>query len=157
MKLARQQKLELKAAQEAKLSKLKYENGSMRADLQRATKELSLRHRQLVEARSQCDNSRKEQNRFDAKLKRCLGVARILPQYQQKIESGMRGLTETETRLNFKKGELLSKVNAAKSRRDEVKHRHDLLVKSIQQNQQKIHAIAEDVNKIRAEIAGALF
>lgn len=129
----------------------------MRADLQRAIKELSNRHRQLLEARSQCENSRKEQNRFDIKLKRCLGVARVLPQYQMKIENAMRSLNETETRLNFKKGELVSQVNAAKSRRDEVKHRHDLLVKSIQQNQQKLVAIAADINKVRAEITGTSF
>ena len=154
VKLARQQKLELKASQEAKLSKLKYENGSMRADLVRAGNELSNRHRQLIEAKSKCDSSRKEQNRFDTKLKRALGVARLLRPYQQKLEAAMRTLNENETRLNMKKAGMTSKVNAAKSRRDDAKHHQDLLVKSIQSNQHKMHSIAEDIVKIRAEIAG---
>ena len=154
VKLARQQKLELKAAQEAKLSKLKYENGSMRADLQRANKELSIRHRQLIEARSKCDNSRKDQTQFDAKLKRALGVARVLGVYQKKIECEMISLNEFEARLNFTKGQSANKLNAATLRRDDVKHRQDLLIKSIQSNQQKMRSISDDILKIRAEIAG---
>lgn len=157
VKLARQQKLELKAAQEAKLSKLKYENGSMRADLQRANKELSIRHRQLIEARGNSDNSRKEQIRFDAKLNRALGVARVLVPYQKQIQSSMIHLNEIETRLNFTKGQSKNKLNAAKSRRYDAKHRQELLVKSIQSNQQKIRSIADDIVKVRAEIAGELF
>ena len=154
VKLARQQKLELKAAQEAKLSKLKYENGSMRADLQRANKELSIRHRQLIEARSKCDNSRKEQNRFDAKLKRALGVARVLGTYQKKIECEMISLNELEARLAFTKGQSANKLNAAMSRRDDAKHRQELLIKSIQSNQQKMRSISDDIVKIRSEITG---
>ena len=71
-----------------------------------------------------------------------------------KIESALRSLNETETRLNLKKEEILSQVNEAKSSRDVVKHRHELLVKSIQQNQQKLVAIGKDINNVRAEIAG---
>eukprot|EP00804_Cyclotella_cryptica_P008476 CCRYP_003985-RA/>CCRYP_003985-RA protein AED:0.05 eAED:0.05 QI:123/1/1/1/1/1/9/250/1108 len=154
VKLARQQKLELKAALEAKLSKLKYENGAMRADLQRANKELSIRHRQLIESRSRCDNSRKEQNRFDLKLKRALGVARVLGPYQKQIESAMIALNETETRLNFVKGQSVNKLDAATLKRDDAKHRRDLLFKSIHSNQQKIRSVADDIVKIRAEIVG---
>ena len=129
----------------------------MRADLQRANKELSIRHRQLIEARGNSDNSRKEQIRFDAKLKRALGVARVLVPYQKQIQSSMIHLNEIETRLNFTKGQSKNKLNAAKSRRDDAKHRQELLVKSIQSNQQKIRSIADDIVKVRAEIAGELF
>lgn len=129
----------------------------MRADLQRANKELSIRHRQLIEARSRCDASRKEQNRFDAKLKRALGVARLLRPYQKKIDGAMICLNETETRLNFAKGQSANRLNAAVSRRDDAKHRQELLIKSIQSNQQKMRSIVDDIGKIRAEIVGEWF
>ena len=154
VKLARQQKLELKATQEAKLSKLKYENGSMRADLQRANKELSIRHRQLIEVRGRRDDSRKEQNRFDAKLKRALGVARVLGPYQKKIECAMIALNEAETRLTFLKKQKTNKLNMTKSRMDDAKNRQELLIKSIQSNQQEMRSITDDIMKIRTEITG---
>ena len=70
----------------------------MRAELQRASKQLSLR---LLEARSRSDGSRGSTNRFDAKLKRVIGVARLLGTYRNKIENAMIALNETETLFSF--------------------------------------------------------
>ena len=154
IKLTKTHKLEQKSSLETKLSKLKYQNGEMRAELTRANKELSVRHRELLEARTRCESSRKATNRFDGKLKRAIGVARVLGTYHNKIETAMIALNETETRLNFLKGQTLGKLNAAMVRRDDAKHRHELLVKAIYTNQQKERAITEDISKLRAEIAG---
>ena len=66
-KLAEQQQLE------GKLLELKSQNGGMRAELQRASAELALRHRELQDAQTNADTSRKDTDRFDGKLKRVIG------------------------------------------------------------------------------------
>jgi len=64
----------------------------------------------------------------------------------------MIALNETETRLNFSKGQKLSKLQSASVRRDDAKHRHELLVKAINSNTMKERSIVEDIFKIRSEI-----
>jgi hypothetical protein len=59
--------------------------------------------------------------------------------------------------LNFAKGQSANRLNAAVSRRDDAKHRQELLIKSIQSNQQKMRSIVDDIGKIRAEIVGEWF
>ena len=66
-KLAEQQQLE------SKLLELKSQNGGMRAELTRASAELALRHRELQDAQTNADTSRKDTDRFDGKLKRVIG------------------------------------------------------------------------------------
>ena len=152
IQLTKKQKLEQKYALERKLCELKQQNGGMRVEIQRASKQLSLRHRELLEAQSRSENSRKATNRFDAKLKRVIGVARLLGAYQNKIENAMISLNETETRLNFSKGQMVSKLQSATVRRDDAKHRHELLLKAINSNSLKERSIVEDISKIRSEI-----
>jgi len=154
IKLTKAHKLEQKSSLETKLSNLRFRNAEFRTELARANKQLSLSHRELLEAKSRSEASRKATNRFDAKLKRAIGVARVLGAYQNKIESAMIALNETEARLNFFKGRVMGKLNAAMVRRDETKHRHCLLLKAIHTNQQKERAILEDISKVRSEIAG---
>ncbi len=154
MKLTKVHKLEQKKAIDVSLSNLKYQAGEMRAELQRANKELSKHHRQVLDARSRSEKSRKDSTRFDAKMKRAIGVARVLATYQNKVEAAMIGLNETNAQLNFKKGQMMSKLNAARVRRDDAKHRYDLLAKSIQTNQHKERAIREELSRIRSETTG---
>ena len=154
MKLTKVHKLEQKKGIDVNLSNLKYQVGEMRAELQRANKELSKHHRQVLDARSRSEKSRKDSTRFDAKMKRAIGVARVLATYQNKVEAAMIGLNETNAKLSFKKGQMLSKLNAARVRRDDVKHRYDLLVKAIQTNQHKERAIKEELSRIRSETTG---
>lgn len=154
MKLTKVHKLEQKKAIDVNLSNLKYQAGEMRAELQRANKELSKHHRQVLDARSRSEKSRKDSTRFDAKMKRAIGVARVLATYQNKVEAAMIGLNETNAQLNFKKGQMMSKLNAARVRRDDAKHRYDLLAKAIQTNQHKERAIREELSRIRSETTG---
>jgi hypothetical protein len=98
------------------------------------------------------ENSRKDTHRFDAKLKRIIGVARLLGTYRNKIENAMIALNETVTRLNFAKGQEMSKLKSAILRRDDVKHRRDLLQQVINANTAKGRTIAEETSKIRTEI-----
>ena len=65
----------------------------------------------------------------------------------------MIALNETETRLNFVKGQGHSKLQSATLRRDDAKHRRDLLLKAIQSNTTKGRSIAEDISKLRGEIS----
>ena len=154
MKLTRVHKLEQKKSIDVNLSNLKYQSGEMRAELQRANKELSKHHRQVLDARSRSEKSRKDSTRFDGKLKRAIGVARVLVTYQNKVEAAMIGLNEASAKLNFKKGQMMSKLNAASVRRDDAKHRYDLLVKAIQTNQYKERTTKEELSRIRSETAG---
>jgi len=154
MKLTKVHKLEQKKSIDVNLSNLKYQAGEMRAELQRANKELSKHHRQVLDARSRSEKSRKDSTRFDAKMKRAIGVARVLATYQNKVEAAMIGLNETNAKLNFKKGQMMSKLNAAHVRRDDAKHRYDLLAKAIQTNQHKERAIKEELSRIRSETTG---
>ena len=71
-KLAEQQQLE------GKLLELKSQNGGMRAELQRASAELALRHRELQDAQTNADTSRKDTDRFDGKLKRVIGWVEVI-------------------------------------------------------------------------------
>ena len=80
-------------------------------------------------------------------------VARLLGSYQSKIENAMIALNETETRLNFVKGQGHSKLQSATLRRDEAKHVRDLLLAAIQSNTTRGRSIAEDISKVRAEIS----
>ena len=121
-------------------------------ELERAAKHLSLRYRELLEAQTKAESSRKDTHRFDAKLKRVIGVARLFATYQNKIENAMIALNETETRLNFTKGQETSKLQSALIRRDDVIRRRDLLTKAINSNTTKARSIADEVSKIRAEI-----
>ncbi len=121
-------------------------------ELERAANQLSLRHRELLEAQTKAESSRKDTHRFDAKLKRVIGVARLFGTYQNKIENAMLALNETETRLNFTKGQETSKLQSALIRRDDVIRRRDLLTKAINSNTTKARSIADEVSKIRAEI-----
>ena len=97
------------------------------------------------------ENSRKDTHRFDAKLKRVIGVARSLGTYRNKISNALIMLNETETRLNFTKGQELSKLQSSRLRRDDVRHRRELLLKAIHANNVKARSIAEDISKIRAD------
>ena len=108
MKLTKVHKLEQKKSIDVNLSNLKYQAGEMRAELQRANKELSKHHRQVLDARSRSEKSRKDSTRFDAKMKRAIGVARVLATYQNKVEAAMIGLNETNAKLNFKKGQMMA-------------------------------------------------
>ena len=87
-------KLEQKKSIDVNLSNLKYQAGEMRAELQRANKELSKHHRQVLDARSRSEKSRKDSTRFDAKMKRAIGVARVLATYQNKVEAAAREFLE---------------------------------------------------------------
>mmetsp|Transcript_6805 Transcript_6805/g.15512 ORF Transcript_6805/g.15512 Transcript_6805/m.15512 type:complete len:1196 (-) Transcript_6805:237-3824(-) len=151
-RLQQKQKVQQKHSLESKLCELKRQNGGMRVELQRASNQLSLRHRGLLEAQSRSADSRKDSNRFDAKLKRAIGVARLLGTYQNQIENAMIALNETETRLNFAKGQETNKLQSATLRRDDAKHRHELLLKAINANIAKGRSIAEEISKIRADI-----
>lgn len=151
IQLTKKQKVEQKHALERRLCELKRQNGGMRVELQRGSKQLSLRHRELLEARSRSENSRGATNRFDAKLKRVVGVARLLGAYQHKIENALVALNERETRLNFTKGQTASRLQSAVVRRDDAKRRHELLIKAINSNGSKERSIAEDMSKIRAD------
>lgn len=122
-------------------------------ELERAANQLSLRHRELLEAQTKAESSRKDTHRFDAKLKRVLGVARLFGTYQNKIENAIIALNETETRLNFTKGQETSKLQSALIRRDDIIRRRDLLLKTINSNTAKARCIADEVSKMRAEIA----
>ena len=70
--MAEQQQLE------GKLLELKSQNGGMRAELQRASAELALRHRELQDAQTNADTSRKDTDRFDGKLKRVIGWVEVI-------------------------------------------------------------------------------
>ena len=152
VQLCKKQKLEQKVALERKLCELTSQNSEMRVELQRAARQLSLRHRELLDAQSRSEDSRNATKRFDAKLKRVIGVARLLGSYQNKVESALIELNETETRLNFTKGQGKSQLQSATSRRDDAKHRHDLLVNAIQSNASKERVIAEEIAKVRTDI-----
>eukprot|EP01082_Thalassiosira_pseudonana_P002418 g2029.t1 g2029 contig11:563163-565478(+) len=152
--LAKNYQLERKAQLDSKLSKIKYQNGAQRAENQRSSKELSIRHRELLDARGRSERSRKNISRFEAKMKRAIGVARLLPAFQNRVEAACIKLNESVTRMNFLKGQAASKSNAAIARRDDAKHRQELLLKSIHNNQQKERSITEEISKVRAEIAG---
>lgn len=152
--LAKNYQLERKAQLDSKLSKIKYQNGAQRAENQRSSKELSIRHRELLDARGRSERSRKNISRFEAKMKRAIGVSRLLPAFQNRVEAACIKLNESVTRMNFLKGQAASKSNAAIARRDDAKHRQELLLKSIHNNQQKERSITEEISKVRAEIAG---
>lgn len=154
IKLTRVHKLEHKKGLDVNLSNLKYQTGEMRAELLRANKELSQHHRQVLDARSRSEKSRKDSTRFDAKMKRAIGVARVLGTYQNKVEAAIIGLNEADAKLNFKKGQMMSKLNAANVRRDDAKHRYDLLSKAIQTIQHKERAMKEELSRIRSETTG---
>ena len=97
------------------------------------------------------ENSRKDTHRFDAKLKRVIGVAHSLGTYRNKISNALIMLNETETRLNFTKGQELSKLQSSRLRCDDVRHRRELLLQAIHANNVKARSIAEDISKIRAD------
>ncbi|KAL9185978.1 hypothetical protein ACHAXT_005216 [Thalassiosira profunda] len=151
--LARKQKLEQKSALDRRLCELKSQNGGMRAELHRAANQLALKHRELLEAQGRSEEGRKRLNKFDVRLKRAVGVARLLPGYKARVEHLVRQLNEKEARLNFAKGQVLSKLQSAMVRRDDARHRHELLVKAINANAVKERSIAEDITRIRSEIA----
>ena len=152
VRLHQKQKKAEQLTLESKLCELKCQNGGMRVELERAAAQLSQRHRELLEAQTKAESSRKDTHRFDAKLKRVIGVARLFGTYQNKIENALIALHETETRLNFTKGQETSKLQSALIRRDDVIRRRELLVKAIQSNSTKARAISDEVSKIRAEI-----
>jgi hypothetical protein len=149
-RLLRQQKEEEKYMQESKLCELKSQVGGLRVEVQRCNSQLSLRHRELLEMQMKVENSRKDTHRFDAKLKRVIGVARSLRTYRNKINNALIMLNETETRLNFTKGQELSKLQSSRLRRDDVKHCRESLLNAILDNLDKARSIAEDISKIRA-------
>ena len=151
--LTKDQKEKHKAALESRLHELTQQTGSMRAEYNRAREVLSANHRKLLAARDKSDASRAATEKFGTKLKRVIGVARILGTYQNKIEQAMIALNETETRLNFVKGQTMSKLDAATVRRDDAKHKHELLLKAISSNTAKERSISEDISKVRAEMA----
>jgi hypothetical protein len=151
-RLLQKQKKEEQYHLESKLCELKSQNGGLRVELERYGKQLALRHRELHETQLKAENSRKDTHRFDAKLKRVIGVARVLRTYRSKVENAMIALNETVTRLNFAKGQEISKLQLAMLRRDDARHRRDLLQKAINANLAKGRSIAEDLSKIRAEI-----
>lgn len=150
-RLLQKQKKAEQCMQESKLCELKSQVGGLRVELQRFNSQLSLRHRELLEIQMKAENSRKDTHRFDAKLKRVIGVARSLGTYRNKINNALIMLNETETRLNFTKGQELSKLRSSRLRRDDVRHRRGLLLKAIHANNVKARSIAEDVSKIRAD------
>ena len=125
----------------------------MRQELERANSELANRHRELQDAQTKASQSRRDTDRFDGKLRRVIGVARLLSTYQNKVENAMIALNETETRLNFAKGQEISKLQSATLRRDDAKHRRDLLLKAIQSNTAMGRNIAEEISKVRTEIS----
>ena len=139
-------------ALESKLCELKSQNGGMRQELERASKELASRHRELQDAQTKASSSRRDTDEFNGKLTRVIEVARKLAQNQNMVENALIALNETETRLNFAKGQEVSKLQSATLRREDAKHRRDLLLKAIQSNTTKGREIAEEISKVRAEI-----
>jgi hypothetical protein len=81
-RLLRHQKEAEQYTQERKLCELKSQVGGLRIELQRFNSQLSIRHHELLEMQMKAENSRKDTHRFDAKLKRVIGVARSLGTYR---------------------------------------------------------------------------
>jgi hypothetical protein len=150
-RLIQKQKEAEQYMQESKLCELKSQVGGLRVELQRFNSQLSLRHRELLEMQMKVEKSRKDTHRFNAKLKRVIGVARSLGTYRNKISNALIMLNKTETRLNFTKGQELSKLQSSRLRRDDVRNRRESLINAILDNFVKEMYIAEDISKIRAD------
>jgi chromosome segregation ATPase len=149
-RLLQKQKKAEQYTQERKLCELKSQVGGLRVELQRFNSQLSIRHRELLEIQMKAENSRKDTHRFDAKLKRVIGVARSLGTYRNKINNALIVLNESETRLNFTKGQEVSKLQSSRLRLNDVRRRRELLLQAIHANNVKARSIAEDISKIRA-------
>ena len=149
-RLLQKQKKAEQYTQERKLCELKSQVGGLRVELQRFNSQLSIRHRELLEIQMKAENSRKDTHRFDAKLKRVIGVARSLGTYRNKINNALIMLNESETRLNFTKGQEVSKLQSSRLRLNDVRRRRELLLQAIHANNVKARSIAEDISKIRA-------
>ena len=140
----------LRQQKERELCELKSQVGGLRVELQRFNSQLSIRHRQLLEMQMKAKNSRKDTHRFDAKLKRVIGVARSLGTYRNKINNALIMLNESETRLNFTKEHELSKLQSSRLRLNDVKKCRESLINAIVDNSVNAISIAEDISKIRA-------
>jgi hypothetical protein len=150
-RLLRKQKEAEQYTQERKLCELKSQVGGLRIELQRFKSQLSIRHCQLLEMQMTAKNSRKDTHRFDAKLKRVIGVARSLGTYRNKINNALIMLNENETRLIITKEQELSKLHSSRLRCDVVKRHRELLLMAIHANNVKARSIAEDISRIRAD------
>ncbi len=153
IKLTKQHKLEQRNSLDEKLSSLKYANGERKAQLLRARDVLSKSTREIGTARLRSGKSGENLKLFDQKLKRAIETIRNLQEKRRIFETLMIELKNTTTVLSKKKSEAKDRMQSLEMRRDESKHKENLLINSIQCSKIKIKTVVEETSSLQAEIS----
>ena len=153
IKLTKQHKLQEQSVLEINLSSLKYTNGEAQAQLLRCRDVLSKSTRDLGSSRLKSDRSSDNIKQLDDKMKRALATIRALHSKQRIVCASMRKLHNAEEKLNLSLTDLNTQMKAQELTRDDLKHRSNLLAKSIQSLKAEVKEFFECANQTRSEVS----
>lgn len=149
----KQRRLEQQAALEAKLDRLKYQNGQQRAELQRAHELLSEGQRQLNSARSAAAKAGDDLREFDRKLKFALEIKSSLLAHQRTQDRLLGELRNKTAILDRLVKEAAQQCEEAEKDFDKAKHYEMSLRQGIRNEAANQQRIADKAAEIRAESA----
>lgn len=149
IKLTKQHKMEQLSQAEQQLATAKYANGENRAMLSRYRQILSQKTRELGSLKIRRANGSTDLKRLDVKLRKTLATAERLRTYSRKINVNIISLKNTVALQEKKKYQMNIELNNVEMKRDDARHREQLLVKSITEFRTKSNTLSDEILRTR--------
>ena len=153
IKLTKKHKVEQFSQAEQQLAAAKYANGENRAMLTRYRQILSQKTREMGSLKIRRANGSTDLKRLDVKLRKALATAERLRIYRRKIDATVLALSNTVSIQEKKKHKISLDMRNAGMKRDDARHREQLLVKSITEFRSKSNALSEEILRTRQGVS----
>ena len=153
IKQTKQHKLQEQSTLETNVSSLKYANGEAQAQLIRSREVLSKSTRDLGSSRLKSDRSSENIKKLDEKIKRGLATIRALHSKQRRACASMLKLHNAQEKLNMSIKNIKTQTKAQELTRDDLKHRGNLLAKSIQALKVEVKDFFDSTIQTRSEVS----
>ena len=153
-KLAKQQRLEQRSQAETRLSRLKFSNGELRADLQQCRDVLSRSTRDLNSARLRADRGGGALRAYGARLEASLGTVRNLQFQRRRIDTAIAGLRSDEAGIERSRDDAEKVLRSSGLRLEDARRREGLLLRSASDVKRRAGIISEETAGVRANLLG---
>jgi len=151
-KRLKKQKIETLASEEQALASSKYQNGEARAAVEKHRQILGDKTREILALEARRASGSDNLKRVDFKLTSALATGERIRSYRHKIDMTMLNLRNVAEKLDKQKQKSEVDLKNAEMRRDNTRHKENLLVKSIANFRSKANSLAEDVIRVKESI-----
>lgn len=149
VKLTKEYLLEQRLDLDSQLSKVKYLNGTTRAQLLYARDVLSQKTREIGCARLRSERASENLQKFDEKLKKSIDNIRVLFIKRFQLDSAIAKLQNIVASFKRQKTKNEERLRIFEMKRCGAKQQEQLLINTIQTDKMKVSQLAEQTRKMR--------